>query len=56
MRLQGALQELTDEATSRVKREVEQIKQQCNSRIHTLLVDMKKLQEVMFVFPVLIAF
>ncbi|KAF4526217.1 hypothetical protein B566_EDAN001902 [Ephemera danica] len=45
LRLQGALQELTDEATSRVKREVEQIKQQCNSRIHTLLVDMKKLQE-----------
>jgi hypothetical protein len=50
LHLQKALQELTEEATSKVKKEVEQIKQQCNSKIHTILVDMKKLQEVYIQF------
>ncbi|CAB3371161.1 Hypothetical predicted protein [Cloeon dipterum] len=44
-RLESALKTLTDEAQLQVKREVEQVKQQCNLHVQSILSDIKRSQE-----------
>lgn len=48
-RLEAALKALTQEAKEQVKREVEQVKQQCNLHVRNILADKKRCQEVNFV-------
>jgi chromosome segregation ATPase len=48
VRLEAALKALTEEAKEQVKREVEQVKQQCNLHVRNILADKKRCQEVSF--------
>ncbi|XP_059482922.1 sodium channel and clathrin linker 1-like isoform X2 [Neocloeon triangulifer] len=45
LRLENALKDLTQDAKQQVKREVEQVKQQCNLHVKSILADVKKSQE-----------
>jgi chromosome segregation ATPase len=48
-RLEAALKTLSQEAQVQVKKEVEQVKQQCNLHVRGILKDVKRCQEVQFV-------